>query len=59
MKEGNRLTFHKAKDLTKAEESVDTQLKRMSKTTEVNAGKKRLTRKASKSDVKHSSAETS
>ena len=35
-----RTTFQKAKDLAQAEESNDTQLKRMSKTTEVNTVKK-------------------
>ena len=58
LKEGNSLTFQKAKDVAKAEESADTQLKLMKKTTEVNTVKKPLTRKASKSDDKHSSAET-
>ena len=58
MKEGNSLTFQKPKDLAKAEESADTQLKLMNKTTEVNTVKKHSTRKASKSDDKHSSAET-
>ena len=57
-KEGNTLTVQKAKDQAKEEESVDTQLKLMSKTTEVNTVKKHLTRKASKSDNKHSCAET-
>ena len=57
MKEGNSLTFQKAKDLAKAEESADTQLKVMNKTTEVNTVTKHSTRKASKSDDKHSSAE--
>ena len=36
LKEGNSLTFQKTKDLSKAEESLDTQLKLMNKTTEVN-----------------------
>ena len=58
LKEGNSLTFQKAKDLAKAEESADTQLKLMNKTTEVNTVKKHSTRKTSKSDDKHSSAET-
>ena len=58
LKEGNSLTFQKAKGLAKAEESADTQLKLMHKTTEVNTVKKHSTRKASKSDNKHSSAET-
>ena len=58
LKEGNSLTFQKAKDVAKAEESADTQLKLMNKTTEVNTVKKHLTRKAGKSDDKHSSAGT-
>ena len=60
LKEGDSLTFQKAKDLAKAEESADTQLKLMNKTTEVDTVKKHSTRKASnyKSDDKHSSAET-
>lgn len=37
LKEGNSLTFQKAKDLAKAEESADSQLKAMNKTTEVNS----------------------
>lgn len=48
MKEGNTLTVQKAKDQAEGEESADTQLKLMSKTTEVNTVKKHLTRKASK-----------
>ena len=48
MKEGNSLTFQKAKDLVKAEESANTHLKLMNKITEVNTVKKHSTRKASK-----------
>ena len=58
LKEGNTLTFQKAKDPVKAEESADTQLILMNKATEVNTVKKHSTRKASKSGDKHSSAET-
>ena len=56
LKEGNSLTFQKAKDLAKAEESADTQLKLMNKATEVNTVKKHSMRKTSKLDDKHSSA---
>ena len=59
MLERRQHTFQKAKDLAKAEESADTQLKLMNKATEVNIVKRHSTRKASKSDDKHSSAETS
>ena len=58
LKEGNSLTFQKAKYLAQAEESADAQLKLLNKTTEVNTVKKHLKRKAGKSDDKHCSAET-
>ena len=58
LKEGNSLTFQKAKDVAKAEESADTQLKLMNKTTDLSTVKTHSTRKASKSHEKHSRAET-
>jgi hypothetical protein len=51
LKEGNTLTFQKAKNLAKAEESAETQLRDMDKTAEVNLVKKYTDRGAtSKSD---------